>query len=170
MTETVTTSPVLPNDLSIVKAVTPASLNLSNGPDTAHYTITLTNNGGSSQTISATATSQFSVGAMAGFSFASPLFTDSYGTGSQTIAPGATFTSGSLTGNGSASLGVNTLSLAAYQMVGVGTFLVPVSTLSGISILGGGGNISSNQSTTASAGRTAAAGSPSACASTATRC
>lgn len=45
VTETVTTSPVLPNDLSIVKTETPALLNLSNGPDTAHYTITLTNNG-----------------------------------------------------------------------------------------------------------------------------
>ena len=110
-------------------------------------TITLTNNAATTQIVNATVSSQFNVGPLAGFTFANPLFTASYGTGSRSLISNQTVTFAGLLGNGSGSLGTNTTVLAPY--VGGSTFNINISTLSGISILGGGGQIGSNQSTLA---------------------
>lgn len=116
---------------------------------TINGAITLTNNASTNQTVSGTTTSQFNVGSMAGFAFSNPLFTATFGTGVLTITPGQTITSTGLTGSGSGSLGTATTSLGGY--IGIGNFLIPVSTLSGFSVLGGGGQIGSSQATQARA-------------------
>ena len=109
----------------------------------------LTNNASTSQIGSASTASQFNVGALAGFSNINPLFTASYGTGSQTLAAGQSATYSGLTGNGSGSLGTATTSLGGYT--GAGNFLIPVSTVTSYSFSVSGGNFASSQATTAAA-------------------
>jgi hypothetical protein len=111
--------------------------------------ITLTNNAATSQTVNGTATSQFFIDPLAGFVFVNPIFSAAYSTGAQTLTAGQTSTFSGLAGNGSANLGPNTSNFVPYE--GVGSFNIPVSTLSGISIVGGGGQIGSDQSTNGTA-------------------
>jgi hypothetical protein len=110
--------------------------------------ITLTNNGGSSATVSGATSSQFNYGPLAGFGFANPIYIPGFSTGPQTVLAGQTqvfsgLTSGTLNG----SLGSDTTIFAPY--IGVGSFNIPVSTLTGLTILGGGGNIASASATSA---------------------
>ena len=111
-------------------------------------TISLTNNSAQPQTVSATENSQFNIGSLPGFSFTNPLFTASYGTGTQTLAAGASQTFAGLTNTGSGTI-TNGGTFGPYT--GSSSFDIPVSTLTGISILGGGGQIASSQTTNASA-------------------
>jgi hypothetical protein len=112
--------------------------------------ITLTNNGGALQTASGTTSSQFNFGALAGFSFLNPVIFPSFGTGLQDVAGGQTLTfNGLSSGVVTGTLGTNSSSFGAYT--GAGTFDVPFSTLTGFSLVGGGGQISSGQSTTGTA-------------------
>jgi len=120
--------------------------------------ITLTNNGGTTQTGSATVDSQFritSIGGLgsgpaplSGFTWTNPVFTVSFTTGEVTLDPSQTMTFGGLSGSASATL-TDTTQIALY--LGSGTFNIPVTTLTGISIMGGGGQIASDQTTNASA-------------------
>ena len=111
--------------------------------------ITLTNNdSSSSQTGSGTSASAFSLGPLAGFIIVNPLFTASYTTGAQTLGPSQTKTFSGLTGSGSTTVN-NTTTFLPY--IGSSTFSVgPVTTLSSLTISGGGGNFGGSQITTAS--------------------
>jgi hypothetical protein len=111
--------------------------------------LTLTNNTATVQRTSATTTSQMNVGSLAGFSFVNPIFVASFTTGIQSLNPGQTVTFAGLSGSGTASLGTNTSILGPYE--GLGMFDVPISTLSGFSLVGGGGHIGALQVTNATA-------------------
>ena len=115
-------------------------------------TITLTNNSSSSQIVNATTTSQFNVGALPGFTISNPIFTASYGTGNQILTPGQTATFAGMSGSGGAILGPESSNLVFYT--GAGTFNIPVNTLTGLTVLGGGGQIGSGQDTHARAAAT----------------
>lgn len=115
-------------------------------------TIAMTNGSAQTQTGNATTQSQFFADALAGFNFASPLLDLNYSTGLQSVAAGGTFTSPMKTADGSSGALVNSTDLAAYQDIGgTGTFSVVLNTLSGLSIIGGGGNFQTQQQTQASA-------------------
>lgn len=109
--------------------------------------ITLTNNATTSQNVSGTTNSSFFVDPLAGFSFVSPLFSASYSTGVVNLLAGQTSTFAGLSGTGGGSLGINNTTFAPYT--GAGTFNIGVSTLSGLAILGGGGQVASAQTTNA---------------------
>jgi hypothetical protein len=111
--------------------------------------LTLTNNTATVQRTNATTTSQMNVGSLAGFSFVDPIFVASFTTGLQSLNAGQTVAFTGLTGGGSASLGTNTSILAPYT--GLGTFDIPISTLSGFNLVGGGGHIGSLQTTSGTA-------------------
>ncbi len=113
--------------------------------------IGLTNTAADARTTSATSSASFIAGALAGFSLPNPLFTPSFGTGSQTILSGQTVTFLGLTGGGSTGPLLNNSILAPYEAAGGGNFSISVETLSGVSIVGGGGQISSSFATNASA-------------------
>ena len=110
--------------------------------------ITLTNNASVTETGSGTTTSQFTVGSLNGFTFASPLFAAMFTTGTQSLAAGQSKTSAGLTGTNSATITDNTV-FAPY--VGAGNFNIPISTSSMLEIMGGGGNFAGSQTTTANA-------------------
>lgn len=112
-------------------------------------TITLTNNSATTQTVAASTQSQFSVGSLAGFTFVNPIFQATFSTGSQTLNPGQSATFAGLNTTASADLGAQSASLAPYS--GAGTFNLGLSTLTGLTLLGGGGQVGSVQSTSASA-------------------
>jgi hypothetical protein len=109
--------------------------------------ITLTNNSTTPQTVSGTTSSRLSVGALAGFSFVNTIFTASYTTGSQGLLAGQVATFAGLSGSGSGNLGTDSTILAPY--IGAGTFNIGLSTLTDLSVIGGGGQIASSQSTNA---------------------
>jgi hypothetical protein len=111
--------------------------------------ITLTNNAATTQNVTGTATSQFFIDPLAGFVFVNPIFSASYSTGAQSLTTGQTATFAGLSGSGSANLGPNTSNFVPYE--GTTTFNIPITTLSGIAILGGGGQIGSDQSTNGTA-------------------
>src|SRR5208337_1518755 len=111
--------------------------------------ITLTNNASSTESTTGTTSSDFSVGALAGFSFVNPIFTAMYTTGLQSLSPGQSKTFSGMVGTGSADLGTDTTVLAPY--IGAGTFNIDVSTLTGLTVSGGGGQIGASQSTNANA-------------------
>ena len=112
-------------------------------------TITLTNNGAQTQTGRGTTTSDFDFGPLAGFTIASPFFTASFNTGNQSLLGGQTISFPGLSNSQTGSLGVNTTTFAPYS--GAGNFLIPVSTLSGIGVTGGGGQFAAGQATQAAA-------------------
>jgi hypothetical protein len=113
--------------------------------------ITLGNNSSNPVSASATASSAFLPnGSLTGFTLPGTLFTASFGTGLQSIPgnasvlfPGASVleSTGFLNPTGS---------IASYT--GVSTFGIDITTLSGLNLLGGGGNIVAAQVTTGSAG------------------
>jgi hypothetical protein len=115
-------------------------------------TITLTNNSTSSQTATGSTSSTFTVEALSGFSFSSPLFTASLTTGSQLLTAGQSKTFSGLTSGTDSGMLTNSALFGPY--IGGSFFDVFVDTLTGISITGGGGNIAGAQSTTAQAGAT----------------
>jgi hypothetical protein len=110
-------------------------------------TITLTNDGTENAEGSATTQSNFTIGPLAGFTIASPLFQVLASTGNQVIAPGAT-QAFPVKGTNGATI-TNNINLAPY--IGALTFNVPVKTLTGLSVLFSGGNAKASQSTTARA-------------------
>jgi hypothetical protein len=114
-------------------------------------TITLTNSNGTNSG-KGTTSSDFSAQALSGFTFPNPLVSLSYNTGFQTLGPGGSYTSGLLTANGSSGAQVNNTVFAPYKSAGgLGTYALLVDTLSGLAILGGGGQFGGSQSTQASA-------------------
>jgi hypothetical protein len=112
-------------------------------------TISLTNNADEAQNVSATTSSSFFAGALAGVSFPSPLFTASFGTGVQNIAAGDTYNSPSLDSGEETTgqLAVAGGSLGLYQAPVPDTFNISISTLTGLTLLGGGGQVGSAQTT-----------------------
>jgi len=111
--------------------------------------LVLNNNTAAPTTGSATTTSSASAGALAGFSFANPIFTPSYTTGTQPVAAGQTITFSGLSAIGTADLGTNSATLAPYT--GAGNFTIPVSTSTSSSVQGGGGSFHGSGATNASA-------------------
>jgi len=110
--------------------------------------ITLTNNGTASNTGAGTTTSQFTVGPLSGFTILAPLFSATFTTGTQTLTAGQSKTFSGLSGMGMATITDNSV-FGPYE--GAGNFMIPVSTLTGLTITGGGGNFAGGQSTSASA-------------------
>jgi hypothetical protein len=116
--------------------------------------LSLTNNGQITQSATATTTSQFSVnlidgsgpGPASGFAWTNPLFVVSPTTGPVNVLPGQTF-SIPLSASQSSTLGPDTTQISRY--VGPGSFDINVTTLTGLSALGGGGQITVGQSTNA---------------------
>ena len=110
--------------------------------------LVLNNNTTAATTGSATTTSSASAGALAGFSFANPVFAPSFTTGTQPVAAGQTITFSGLSGNGSVDLGTNSITLAPY--IGAGNFNIPVTTSTSSSVQGGGGSFHGSGATTGS--------------------
>jgi len=106
--------------------------------------ITLTNNASTTQDVNATTSSNFRVGAMGGFTITNPVFVASFGTGDQTLPASSTQVFSGLSGSGGATIST-TSNLSSYT--GAGTFNIPITTLSGFTLLGGGGQVASAQST-----------------------
>ena len=109
-------------------------------------TVTITNNSGSTQTITANASTDFDLGALAGFS-PTLLFTSVVTTGAQTVAGGSTTSpipvnSGTQTGSS-----FDTTSFATETGDGITPFSVPIFTVTTQSSTGGGGNASVSQMT-----------------------
>lgn len=80
-----------------------------------------------------------------------PLVILHFATGTQTLGSGASASYGPFNDNKSTNATFTT-SLSAFQAVGGGTFGLTCDSLSGITVVGGGGNIASNQSTHAGCG------------------
>jgi hypothetical protein len=124
----------------------------------------LTNNSATTQGVSATGTVQMyfienGVGGLGiDIGITDPVFTLNlpYTTGLQNIASGATFNSPSVTDNDSLIFNVSATDFSAFYGSGGATFNLGCQSLSGISIVGGGGNIASDQETTAGCGATIA--------------
>lgn len=120
-------------------------------------TITLTNDGSQSELVSADANVNmfFSSGNAAINAILAiltqPLVVVNFNTGFQSLAPGDTYNSGALGGMDDNTQNINT-GLSAFQTAGGGTFDVNCNSVSGFSMTGGGGNVSSTQSTTAGCG------------------
>jgi hypothetical protein len=114
--------------------------------------ITLSNTAAQSQTARATGTVDlvFST-SLAGLDLSSFLVSLSMPTGIATIAPGTAATFPDLTASDSAVLSP---AAALFSTAGGGTFTITCDSLSGIGIVGGGGNIQSVQDTTAGCGAT----------------
>jgi hypothetical protein len=105
-------------------------------------TIGLTNGDNASHTATGTTSVQYSGGALISF-------TSSFSTGSQTIGAFGSYNSGTLTGTNTGSDTV-TSGLGPYIGAG-GSWDLLVTTVSGISVLGGGGFIGASQTTDADA-------------------
>src|SRR5262249_31058444 len=99
--------------------------------------LTLTNGSTATVTSVETTSTQFSVGALSGFSFVNPVFSASFTSGNRTLNAGQTLTISGLSGNGNGSLGTNTTTFAPY--VGAGNFSILVSTATTLAGTGGGG-------------------------------
>lgn|GEM_PF-3558232 len=110
-------------------------------------TISLTNNATSIQLVSGATNSNFFVGPLAGFAFASPFANPSFGTGFQNIGPGATFVSGALDSGVVVASQTIFAGFGAYQNAGGGLFGITATTISGFALTGGGGQITSAQTT-----------------------
>ncbi len=80
-----------------------------------------------------------------------PLVILNFSTGFQSYAAGQTLNFGPINDT-DAFNAIFTTGLAAFQQAGGGTFAVNCNSVSGINVVGGGGNINSNQSTTAGCG------------------
>lgn len=110
-------------------------------------TLSLTNNAVFAQNVSGTTSSSFTVGPLTSFSFVNPFATPSFTTGVQNIAGGATFVSGALDSGVQSTAETIFAGFNPYQALGGGLFGITADTLSGVSILGGGGQIASAQTT-----------------------
>lgn len=118
-------------------------------------TISLTNNSATTQTVKGTTTSDLflntTLAGFTGLTSGADLATLSFTTGFQNIAPSGTFTSGTLnSGLGSTGAVTNTSAgtFGTYSSVGGGgTYNFNLTTVSGFTVTGGGGFISSSQTT-----------------------
>jgi len=111
-------------------------------------TISLTNNAANPQNVSGTTTSSFSIVPLSGFSFANPFANPSFSTGVQNIAGGGgVYASGALNSGVQSASETILAGFAPYQAPGGGLFGITADTLSGITILGGGGQVDSAQTT-----------------------
>jgi len=112
--------------------------------------LTLTNNAANTQTTRATATTDLDfVSNLVGLTFASPLVSLSATTGFVTLNPGETQSFGPL--NDSDTIVLNPAA-SLFAVAGGGTFTISCASFSGLSVVGGGGNIASTQSTQAACG------------------
>jgi hypothetical protein len=114
--------------------------------------ITLQNNALTTQNVNATTFSEFyATPQHGGFSLSSPVFTVSFGTGLQSLAAGASVPFTGLD-SGPQSTGFLSATGPIGAYAGVGTFNLGISTLTGINVVGGGGQIGNSQVTTGTAG------------------
>jgi PEP-CTERM motif len=109
--------------------------------------IQLENRGFTPESGSGTTTTDFSFGALSGFTFVNPIFSASITSGPRALNAGQTLTITGLTDSGSGSLGSNTTSFAPYT--GSGFFDILVSTATLFSSTGTGGHFASSQFSTA---------------------
>lgn len=114
-------------------------------------TITLTNNAVQTQVTKGTGTVDLFFTGVPALSVPVPAVSLSATTGFVSLNAGETQSYGPLTNTGFWDSGVQTGAgiLSAFSLAGGGTFSVGCSSLSGITITGGGGNIGSDQATTA---------------------
>jgi len=110
-------------------------------------TISITNTGPNTENFQATTTSMFTALALAGFG--TPSFSASLGTGAVSQVSGSSVVYGPLAGNGTTGPMFNNSVLAPYEAAGGGFFDINVGTLTGLALLGGGGNLLAGQSTQA---------------------
>jgi hypothetical protein len=108
---------------NLAGTVTSISITISG---TISGSVTLTNGDDAAATAVATTTTQYSVGALSGFSFVNPLFTNSFTTGNRSLNAGQTLTVSGLSDSGNATIEPNTTVFAPY--VGAGNFTIPVTT------------------------------------------
>jgi hypothetical protein len=112
--------------------------------------ISLTNNAATTVTVSATASSEFMpTAALTGFSLPPSFFIASFGTGAQSLLAGSTVTFPGTSAGATTGFLNPTGPIGSYS--GVGTFGIDFTTLSGVTVLGGGGNVAFSQSTSAEA-------------------
>jgi len=121
--------------------------------------LSLTNNAANTQTTRATATTDLFFGSSLGalnalLTAGNPLVSLSVTTGFVTLASGASQSFGPLLDSDSASIAGVSGILGSFAQLGGGTFNISCTSLSGIAIQGGGGNIASDQATTAGCGAT----------------
>jgi hypothetical protein len=120
-------------------------------------TLSLTNNAATAQTARATTSTEFNVTSIAGmgpgnapdsgFNWSNPVFSASFTTGLVNLAAGQTQTFSGLSGSGTGALGLDTTQIAPY--VGPGFFDIHVTTLTGLTASGGGGQLGVGQVTNA---------------------
>jgi len=113
-------------------------------------TISLTNNGSQTENVQATTNASFFGSSLPGFTLSSPMFTASFGTGLVVMPSSTTQNFVGLSGGGGSGAMINNTNFGSYQAPGGGSFAFNIGTLSGLSLLGGGGNIVSAQTTNAS--------------------
>jgi hypothetical protein len=113
--------------------------------------ITLTNGDNATQTGSGTTSSNFSFGALTGFTFVNPIFGASFTTGTRTLTAGQTLTVSGLASTpiSTGTLGGDTTIFAPYT--GGGNFTVPVTTSTFFSAGGTGGAFMAAQASSANA-------------------
>ena len=128
------------------QVVSAISISISGG---ISGSITQTNNGNTTATGVGTTSTQFSFGALAGFTFVNPVFMASFTTGNRTISVGQTLTVSGLSGSGNGALGSNTTSFAPY--VGAGNFTIVFSTATVLAATGTGGSFAASAFTNANA-------------------
>ena len=116
----------------------------------SHQTISLTNNAANDQTTRATGTVDLLFSSsLAGLNLSAIDLALNTTTGFITLAPGGSQSFGPLSSSDFVSL--NPL-VTPFSVAGGGTFSISCHSVSGIAISGGGGNIASNQTTTAGCG------------------
>ena len=138
---------------STLGTLTGVALNLTGSSTTQ---LTLTNNSVQSQIVQATGTVNLffgsSLGALSGIlATANPLLNLSATTGFQTIGSGGSFTSGPLTASQSTAFSVTTIQ-NSFSNPGGGPLDITCTSLSGLALTGGGGQIGSTQATQARCG------------------
>jgi FAD/FMN-containing dehydrogenase len=112
-------------------------------------TLSATNNAAQAARATLSGSSEFYLDTLAGFDTTSALYAFSASTGSQVYAVGETKSFGPFSGTGAGAL-LNTTNLGGYQ--GPGFFQASLFTISGFTAFGGGGNLSTRQTTTGNFG------------------
>src|SRR5207247_8556373 len=109
----------------------------------------LTNGDNVAHTRSGTTSTDFSFGALSGFTFVNPIFDASFTTGTRALNANQTLTVSGLSTTGNGSLGDNTTVFAPYM--GGGNFSILVSSSTLFSASGGGGFFMAAQASNANA-------------------
>ncbi len=119
-----------------------------------HTTISLTNNAANTQRVRATSSVDlFFASSLVGLDLSTVSLSLTGATGLVSLLPGATEFFGPLADSDSVTL---TPLSSLFSVAGGGQFSISCESLSGIAIVGGGGNVGSNQTTTAGCGATIA--------------